>query len=169
MRERDVHAVAAGRLGLGAARNLAAVAGVASVAGVWLHYRHVMVDPLTGEHLPGELDARTDAPIAHDLPNGMIFDMTAEQYIRDWALPQAAFHQMTAYAILRQAGVVAGRQEGTTRFNSLRRNDLDVRGHLSEEALAACTDFFLKTCLDQVTCVEGLMQSDRLRAHPSVG
>jgi DNA-binding transcriptional ArsR family regulator len=29
-------------------------------------------------------------------------------------------------SILRQAGVVNGRQEGTTRFNSLRRNDLDV-------------------------------------------
>ncbi|PFG47512.1 ArsR family transcriptional regulator [Amycolatopsis sulphurea] len=29
-------------------------------------------------------------------------------------------------AILRQAGVVAGRQDGTTRFNSLRRNDLDA-------------------------------------------
>ncbi|MEU4520854.1 metalloregulator ArsR/SmtB family transcription factor [Amycolatopsis sp. NPDC024027] len=29
-------------------------------------------------------------------------------------------------SILRQAGVVVGRQEGTTRFNSLRRNDLDT-------------------------------------------
>lgn len=29
-------------------------------------------------------------------------------------------------ATLRQAGVIAGRQEGTTRYNSLRRNDLDV-------------------------------------------
>ena len=29
-------------------------------------------------------------------------------------------------SILRQAGVVAGRQEGTTRFNSLRRNDLNA-------------------------------------------
>ncbi|UOZ09785.1 helix-turn-helix transcriptional regulator [Amycolatopsis sp. WQ 127309] len=28
--------------------------------------------------------------------------------------------------ILRQAGVVASRQEGTTRFNSLRRKDLDA-------------------------------------------
>ncbi|MFJ1762017.1 ArsR/SmtB family transcription factor [Amycolatopsis sp. NPDC088138] len=28
--------------------------------------------------------------------------------------------------ILRQAGVVAGRQVGTTRFNSLRRKDLDA-------------------------------------------
>jgi DNA-binding transcriptional ArsR family regulator len=29
-------------------------------------------------------------------------------------------------SILRQAGVVTGRQEGTTRFNSLRRKDLDA-------------------------------------------
>jgi hypothetical protein len=29
----------------------------------------------------------------------MIFDMTGEQYVRDWALPQLAFHQMIAYAI----------------------------------------------------------------------
>jgi DNA-binding transcriptional ArsR family regulator len=29
-------------------------------------------------------------------------------------------------SILRQAGVIAGRQEGTTRFNSLRRKDLDA-------------------------------------------
>ncbi|WP_372672389.1 ArsR/SmtB family transcription factor [Amycolatopsis kentuckyensis] len=29
-------------------------------------------------------------------------------------------------SILRQAGVVAGRQEGTTRFNRLRRKDLDA-------------------------------------------
>ncbi|WP_344858536.1 metalloregulator ArsR/SmtB family transcription factor [Amycolatopsis ultiminotia] len=29
-------------------------------------------------------------------------------------------------SILRQAGVVTGRQDGTTRFNSLRRNDLDA-------------------------------------------
>ena len=39
----------------------------------------------------------------------MIFDMTGEQYIRDWSLPQAAFHQMIAYAILRQAGVPLGK------------------------------------------------------------
>jgi hypothetical protein len=56
-----------------------------------------------------ELVASADAPVAHELPNGMIFDMTAEQYVRDWALPQAAFHQMIAYAILRQAGVPLGK------------------------------------------------------------
>jgi len=44
-----------------------------------------------------------------------------------------------------------------------RRNDLDGRGHLSEEALAAFTEYFLATCLDQVDFMEGLVQPDRLR------
>lgn len=46
-----------------------------------------------------------------------------------------------------------------------RRNDLDKRGNLSEEALAAFTDFFLRTCIDQVTFMEELMQPNRLRAR----
>jgi len=46
-----------------------------------------------------------------------------------------------------------------------RRNDLDGRGALSEEALAAFTEFFLSTCLDQVKFMEGLVQPDRLRAR----
>ena len=46
-----------------------------------------------------------------------------------------------------------------------RRNDLDGRGHLSEENLASFTGFFLTTCIDQVTFMEGLMQPDRLRAR----
>jgi len=44
-----------------------------------------------------------------------------------------------------------------------RRNDLDGRGHLSEEALAAFTRFFLETCLDQVAFMEELVQPNRLR------
>jgi hypothetical protein len=44
-------------------------------------------------------------PIAHALPQGMVFDLTAEQYVRDWALPQFYFHVMTAYTILRAHGV----------------------------------------------------------------
>jgi Fic family protein len=44
-----------------------------------------------------------------------------------------------------------------------RRNDLDGRGALSEEALAEFTKFFLKTCLDQVRFMEGLVRPDRLR------
>ena len=46
-----------------------------------------------------------------------------------------------------------------------RRNDLDGRGHLSEEALAGFTRFFLETCLDQVTFMEGLVEPGRLRAR----
>lgn len=46
-----------------------------------------------------------------------------------------------------------------------RRNDLDGRGTLSEEALASFTRYFLETCIDQVTFMEGLMQPDRLRTR----
>jgi Fic family protein len=46
-----------------------------------------------------------------------------------------------------------------------RRNDLDGRGNLSEEALAAFAEFFLKTSIDQVSFMESLMQPDRLRAR----
>lgn len=48
-------------------------------------------------------------PIAHALPMGMVFDLTAEQYARDWALPQFYFHVMIAYAILRAQGVDLGK------------------------------------------------------------
>ena len=50
-------------------------------------------------------------PIAHALPQGMVFDLTAEQYVRDWALPQFYFHVMTAYAILRAQGVQLGKAD----------------------------------------------------------
>ena len=46
-----------------------------------------------------------------------------------------------------------------------RRNDLDGRGSLSEEALAEFARFFLSVCIDQVTFMEGLVQPERLRAR----
>jgi len=46
-----------------------------------------------------------------------------------------------------------------------RRNDLDGRGNLSEEALAAFTWFFLEVCMDQVSFMEELVQPDRLRTR----
>jgi Fic family protein len=49
--------------------------------------------------------------------------------------------------------------------DEVRRNDLDGRGHLSEEALAAFTEFFLGVSIDQVNFMEGLMQPDRLRTR----
>lgn len=46
-----------------------------------------------------------------------------------------------------------------------RRNDLDGRGTLSEEALAEFTRFFLKVCLDQVIFMESLIRPDALRTR----
>jgi Fic family protein len=49
--------------------------------------------------------------------------------------------------------------------DTTRRNDLDGRGHLSEEALARFTRFFLETCLDQVKFMEELVQPEKLRTR----
>ncbi|MHB1222179.1 MAG: Fic family protein, partial [Gammaproteobacteria bacterium] len=46
-----------------------------------------------------------------------------------------------------------------------RRNDLDGRGNLSQEALEAFTKFFLEICIDQVIFMEKLMQPDQLRTR----
>jgi len=46
-----------------------------------------------------------------------------------------------------------------------RRNDLDGRGSLSEEALAEFTRFFLGVCIDQVDFMESLVQPERLRTR----
>lgn len=50
-----------------------------------------------------------DAPIELALPNGMTFDLTAQEYVRDWALAQFYFHITTAYAILRKEGLDLGK------------------------------------------------------------
>lgn len=44
-----------------------------------------------------------------------------------------------------------------------RRNDLDGRGNLSEEALTQFTLFFLETCIDQVDFMETLVKPNDLR------
>jgi hypothetical protein len=56
-----------------------------------------------------DLDAAADRPVALELPNGMTFDLTGAQYVRDWALPQFYFHLVAAYALLRHAGVPLGK------------------------------------------------------------
>ncbi len=42
---------------------------------------------------------------------GMTFDLTREQFARDWALGQFYFHVMAAYAILRKEGVEIGKAD----------------------------------------------------------
>ncbi|GAA0663563.1 DUF1993 domain-containing protein [Sphingomonas insulae] len=59
----------------------------------------------------GAIAIESSAPIAHALPNGMTLDLTAEQYARDWALPQFYFHVVTAYAILRAEGIELGKAD----------------------------------------------------------
>lgn len=57
------------------------------------------------------MDPDEQRPIAHALPAGMVFDLTAAQFARDWALPQFFFHVMTAYAILRNQGIGLGKAD----------------------------------------------------------
>lgn len=66
-----------------------------------------LLDGLT----PDALDAKADKPLAHELPNGMILDLTAEQYARDWTLGQFYFHLMTAYSILRSQKIELGKAD----------------------------------------------------------
>ncbi|HDR9157771.1 hypothetical protein WI93_23165 [Burkholderia vietnamiensis] len=64
-----------------------------------------------GELAPDALDGGAARPISLQLPNGTAFDMTGEQYARDWALPQFYFHAVAAYAILRHHGVDLGKAD----------------------------------------------------------
>lgn len=52
-----------------------------------------------------------DAKIELAIPNGMTFDLTAAEYVGDWAVPQYYFHATTAYAILRHAGFAIGKAD----------------------------------------------------------
>jgi Fic family protein len=56
-------------------------------------------------------------------------------------------------------------KEHLARCDLPRRNDLDGRGALSEEELAAFTQFFLEVSIDQVSFMEGLVHPDRLRSR----
>ena len=49
--------------------------------------------------------------ISFELPNGMVFDMTAFEYVRDWAMPQFYFHRVAAYAVMRHMGVPLGKAD----------------------------------------------------------
>lgn len=85
--------------------------------------------------------------------------------------------RLMSYAMLRDALDTGGiwsiarglaRQEAQykrelTACDQPRRGDLDGRGSRSEAALAEFTEFFLQTCIDQVTFMEQLVQPNKLR------
>lgn len=56
-------------------------------------------------------DGLADKTIELKMPNGIVFDLTGEQFVRDWSLPQLYFHLMAAYAILRNQGVPLGKPD----------------------------------------------------------
>lgn len=60
---------------------------------------------------PNAFDGAAGKAIAMNLPNGMVFDLTGEQFVRDWSLPQLYFHLMAAYAILRSQGAPLGKPD----------------------------------------------------------
>jgi hypothetical protein len=45
------------------------------------------------------------------ISDAMRFEMTAEEFLRDWALPHFYFHVVTAYDILRHNGVDLGKKD----------------------------------------------------------
>lgn len=61
---------------------------------------------------PDTLDqAPAEAALVLSLPMGLTFDLTREQYARDWAIGQFYFHVMAAYSILRKEGVEIGKAD----------------------------------------------------------
>jgi hypothetical protein len=60
---------------------------------------------------PSDLDDGAERPIAIELPNGIVFDLTGQQFARDWALPQFYFHLAMAYAVLRNHGIELGKAD----------------------------------------------------------
>jgi len=70
---------------------------------------------------PGAIDGSEDRRVILELPGGPTFDMTGQDYVRDWALPQFYFHVVTAYAILRSRGIEIGKADYVPHmFNYLR-------------------------------------------------
>jgi Fic family protein len=70
------------------------------------------------------------------------------------------------WSIARGLARSAGRyKELLANCDRTRRNDLDGRGNLSEEALVAFMRFFLGACIDQVAFMQGLMRPDTLRTR----
>lgn len=60
---------------------------------------------------PDAFAGAADKALELKMPNGIVFDLNGEQFVRDWSLPQLYFHLMAAYAILRSQGVPLGKPD----------------------------------------------------------
>ncbi len=61
------------------------------------------------DYIENPIDVDVNKLVPHELPNGIIFDFTAEHYVRDWSFAQFYFHLMVAYSILRKENVELGK------------------------------------------------------------
>lgn len=59
----------------------------------------------------GALDAGAQRKITIEINPERVFDLTGFQLIRDWTLPHFYFHVVTAYDIVRAAGVEIGKRD----------------------------------------------------------
>jgi hypothetical protein len=72
------------------------------------HRRIAAAQAMVAATDPGTWPGSTEA-VEFTLPNGMAFLMRAHEYCRDWSIPQAYFHLMATYAILRMEGLAIGK------------------------------------------------------------
>ena len=57
------------------------------------------------------IDDGATQQVSISLSDGVVFDMTGQEYALNWATPQFYFHLVTAYNILRHNGVPLGKAE----------------------------------------------------------
>jgi Fic family protein len=117
----------------------------------------------------GKTDAILSAPAAHHRllwihpfldGNGRVARLVSQATLLEtldtggiWSIARGLARNVTAY------------KNHLANCDRPRRNDLDGRGNLSEEALADFTRFFLELCIDQVKFMEALVQPLRLRTR----
>jgi len=117
----------------------------------------------------GKTDAILSAPAAHHRllwihpfldGNGRVARLVSHATLREtldtggiWSVARGLARNVAAY------------KSHLANCDRPRRNSLDGRGNLSEEALADFTRFFLELCIDQVKFMEELIQPDRLRTR----
>lgn len=63
---------------------------------------------------PGEYVGAEERDVVRPLPNNRVLEMKGGVFLREWALPQFYFHLVTAYDILRHAGVEIGKRDFLT-------------------------------------------------------
>jgi hypothetical protein len=70
---------------------------------------------------PAAFEGAEDRDCSISIPNNMVIAMNGLQLLRAWSLPNFYFHLITAYGILRNSGVVIGKQDYLTQLGTFMR------------------------------------------------